>query len=42
MNHLFIAPVVLPAVLAGIILLAARRSVAAQRVIAAVRAVFVE
>ena len=36
MNHLIIAPVVLPAVMAGVIVLAARRSVAAQRVIAAV------
>ena len=36
MNHLIIAPVVLPAVMAGVTLLVARRSVAAQRVTAAV------
>ena len=36
MNHLIIAPIVLPAVLAGLIVLAARTSIAAQRFIAAV------
>ncbi len=36
MNHLIIAPIVLPAVLAGLIVLMARTSIAAQRFIAAV------